>query len=59
MAAPVFDERGAIVLSLTAIGPGAMVDTRWDGVVATTLRAAAQRLSKQMGAGLPLAATAG
>lgn len=53
MAAPVFDERGAIVLSLTAIGPSAMVDTRWDGVVATTLREAAQRLSRQMGAGAP------
>jgi DNA-binding IclR family transcriptional regulator len=49
MAAPVFDERGAIVLSLTAIGPSAMVDTHWEGVVATTLRDAAQRLSKQMG----------
>lgn len=56
MAAPVFDERGAIVLSLTAIGPSAMVDTRWDGIVATTLRAAAQRLSKQMGAGAPVEA---
>lgn len=55
MAAPVFDERGAIVLSLTAIGPSAMVDTRWDGVVATTLREAARRLSKQMGAELPVA----
>lgn len=59
MAAPVFDERGAIVLSLTAIGPSAMVDTRWDGVVANTLRAAAQRLSKQMGAGAIAAVPAG
>lgn len=59
MAAPVFDERGAIVLSLTAIGPSAMVDTHWDGVVATALREAAQRLSRQLGAALPAAATAG
>jgi DNA-binding IclR family transcriptional regulator len=56
MAAPVFDERGAIVLSLTAIGPSAMVDTRWDGVVATRLRDAAQRLTRQMGAEAPAVA---
>jgi DNA-binding IclR family transcriptional regulator len=55
MAAPVFDERGAIVLSLTAIGPSAMVDTQWDGVVATRLRDAAQRLTRQMGAEAPVA----
>lgn len=57
MAAPVFDERGEMVLSLTAIGPSAMFDTRWDGVVARALRSAAQKLSKQMGAGV--AASAG
>lgn len=34
MAAPVFDERGAIALSLTAIGPNAVFDARYDGRVA-------------------------
>jgi DNA-binding IclR family transcriptional regulator len=50
MAAPVFDERGGIVLSLTAIGPSAMFDVRLDGAVARALREAAQGLSKQLGA---------
>jgi DNA-binding IclR family transcriptional regulator len=50
MAAPVFDERGAIALSLTAIGPSAVFDTRFDGAVATALRTAAEGLSRQLGA---------
>ncbi|WP_372525413.1 IclR family transcriptional regulator [Piscinibacter sp.] len=50
MAAPVFDERGAMVLSLTAIGPSAMFDTRLNGPVAQALRNAAQGLSRQLGA---------
>jgi DNA-binding IclR family transcriptional regulator len=50
MAAPVFDEGGAIVLSLTAIGPTAIFDFRLEGAVATALRASAARLSKQLGA---------
>jgi DNA-binding IclR family transcriptional regulator len=50
MAAPVFDERGAIVLSLTAIGPSAVFDTRDDGPVANALRAAAFGLSRRLGA---------
>jgi DNA-binding IclR family transcriptional regulator len=53
MAAPVFDERGEIVLSLTAIGPSAMFDPALDGAVARTLRAAAQGLSRQLGAAGP------
>jgi len=51
MAAPVFDERGEIVLSLTAIGPSAAFDARPDGTVARALRDSAHRLSKQLGAG--------
>ncbi len=51
MAAPVFDERGAIVLSLTAIGPSAVFDARDDGAVATALRGAAAELSRRLGAG--------
>jgi DNA-binding IclR family transcriptional regulator len=50
MAAPVFDERGEIVLSLTAIGPSAAFDVRPDGAVAQALRDSARGLSKQLGA---------
>ena len=50
MAAPVFDERGSMVLSLTAIGPSAIFDTRLDGPVASALRGAAKMLSQQLGA---------
>ncbi|KNZ32008.1 MAG: IclR family transcriptional regulator [Methylibium sp. NZG] len=53
MAAPVFDERGHMVLSLTAIGPSAIFDTRLDGPVAQALRAAAKMLSRQLGASEP------
>ena len=49
MAAPVFDERGNMVLSLTAIGPSAIFDTRLDGKVAQALRSAAKMLSGQLG----------
>jgi DNA-binding IclR family transcriptional regulator len=51
MSAPVFDEGGAIVLSLTAIGPTAIFDSRLDGAVAQALRRSAAGLSKQLGAG--------
>jgi DNA-binding IclR family transcriptional regulator len=50
MAAPVFDERGEIALSLTAIGPSAVFDTRLDGAVAAALRQAAADLSRRLGA---------
>jgi DNA-binding IclR family transcriptional regulator len=50
MAAPVYDESGAMVLSLTAIGPTAIFDTRLDGDVARALSEAAQALSRQLGA---------
>ena len=50
MAAPVFDERAQLVLSLTAIGPNAAFDVRLDGVVAQTLRAASLQLSCTLGA---------
>ncbi len=49
MAAPVFDVRGRIALGLTAIGPTASFDTRWEGGVAVALRAAAQALSQRLG----------
>jgi DNA-binding IclR family transcriptional regulator len=50
MSAPVFDDSGEIVLSLTAIGPTAIFDARLDGAVATALRRGAKLLSQQLGA---------
>jgi DNA-binding IclR family transcriptional regulator len=50
MAAPVFDLSGAIVLSITAIGPSATLDTRWDGPMAAVLRRSAADLSRRLGA---------
>ena len=49
LAAPVLDHRGAIVLALTAIGPSAALDTRWDGPVAGQLRQAAAAASARLG----------
>ncbi|MEO7850624.1 MAG: IclR family transcriptional regulator C-terminal domain-containing protein, partial [Rubrivivax sp.] len=53
MAAPVFDAAGRIVLSLTAIGPSAVFDARFDGTVAQALRGCARELSAQLGAREP------
>jgi DNA-binding IclR family transcriptional regulator len=50
MAAPVFSEGGAMVLSLTAIGPGAIFDSTLDGPVATALKHAAAEVSQRLGA---------
>jgi DNA-binding IclR family transcriptional regulator len=50
MAAPVFDDAGRIVLSLTAIGPSAIFDTRWEGAVSTSLKRSSGDLSRQLGA---------
>jgi len=49
-AAPVFDAQGRLVLSLTAIGPSAVFDTRPNGVVAAALKREAARLSARLGA---------
>lgn len=49
LAAPVLDHRGQIVLALTAIGPSAALDTRWDGPLAGQLRQAAQAASARLG----------
>ena len=46
---PVFDARGQLVLSLTAIGPSATFDSAVDGVVAARLKAAAAQLSTRLG----------
>jgi DNA-binding IclR family transcriptional regulator len=50
LAAPVLDDGGRLVLSLTAIGPTASFDTRTDAAAALALSAAARRLSAQLGA---------
>jgi len=49
LAAPVFDHRGQIVLALTAIGPSAALDTRWDGALADMMREAGQAVSARLG----------
>ena len=49
MAAPVFDHTGAIVLSVTAIGPAAVFDTAWDGEIARALKACAGTVSARLG----------
>jgi DNA-binding IclR family transcriptional regulator len=46
---PVFDARGRLVLSLTAIGPSATFDAAPDGAVAARLRPAASELSRRLG----------
>lgn len=52
MSAPVFDHTGAIVLAVTAIGPAAIFDTRWDGETAVALKACADQVSQRLGASL-------
>jgi DNA-binding IclR family transcriptional regulator len=54
LAAPVFDGSGALVLSLTAIGPTAAFDTRADGPTADALRQAAAGLSALLGGSAPV-----
>ena len=46
---PVFDARGQLVLSLTAIGPSATFDAAVDGAVAARLKPAATELSMRLG----------
>jgi DNA-binding IclR family transcriptional regulator len=46
---PVFDARGQLVLSLTAIGPSATFDAAPEGAVAARLRPAASELSRRLG----------
>jgi DNA-binding IclR family transcriptional regulator len=50
MAAPVFDANGTLVLALTAIGPSAVFDTRWNGAVARALQERARGLDQRLGA---------
>ena len=54
LAAPVFDDRGRMVLSLTAIGPSGSFDLSLDGAMAALLRRSGLELSKQLGWQAPL-----
>lgn len=56
LAAPVFDAAGHLVLSLTAIGPGASFDVRLDGAPALALKTCADAVSRQLGARVVLVA---
>lgn len=49
MAAPVFDDAGAMVMSFTAIGPTAIFDSAPDGAVARGLERAAREVSVRLG----------
>ena len=49
LAAPVFDDQGRIVLSLTAIGPSGSFDLRPSGSMAQALKGAAAAVSQQLG----------
>lgn len=50
-AAPVLDDRGRLVLSLTVLGYKAGFDHRWSSPVVTALREAGDRLSRTLGYG--------
>jgi DNA-binding IclR family transcriptional regulator len=47
--APVFDSDGHIALGMVALGPTGTFDPEWDGAVDVPLRAAATRLSRDLG----------
>lgn len=48
-AAPVFDDRGRLVLSLTILGYRGSFDHRWSGPLVAALRESAGRLSRTLG----------
>jgi DNA-binding IclR family transcriptional regulator len=52
VAAPVFDDRGTLVLSLAAIGPSAALSTGPDSVAVRLLSKAALSLTRQLGGGV-------
>lgn len=49
VAAPVFDRYGEMILAVTAIGPSGTLDARWDGLIASELKACAERISNCLG----------
>jgi DNA-binding IclR family transcriptional regulator len=56
LAAPVFDDQGRMVLSLTAIGPSGSFDLSLGGALAQTLKRAGTDLSRQLGWRAPMSA---
>jgi DNA-binding IclR family transcriptional regulator len=55
VAAPVFDHAGAIVAVIAALGPQGAFDVDWNGSNAVAVKAAADSLSRRLGAGRALA----
>jgi DNA-binding IclR family transcriptional regulator len=49
LCAPVFDASGHLAMGILTLGSGATFDPGWDGAVARPLRAAAHRLSQDLG----------
>ncbi|HVD84688.1 MAG TPA: IclR family transcriptional regulator C-terminal domain-containing protein [Bradyrhizobium sp.] len=48
-AAPVFDHEGAVVLSVTAIGPERSFDARWTNAIAKALLDCTDDISRRLG----------
>jgi DNA-binding IclR family transcriptional regulator len=46
----VFDHRGQLVAALVAVGHNGIMDTSWDGPIARSVAAAADELSRRLGA---------
>lgn len=49
VSAPVFDHEGELAAALTALGPAAKLDTRFEGATAAALTAAAAAISEALG----------
>jgi DNA-binding IclR family transcriptional regulator len=52
--APVFDSNGHLVMGITTLGSAATFDSEWEGAIHAPLRAAAERLSGELGWRAPL-----
>lgn len=48
-AAPVFNHAGAVVLSITAMGPAGTFNTNWDSPIARALLECAGAVSERLG----------
>ncbi len=49
LCAPVFDSQGQLTMGLVTLGASGVFDADWDGETATTLRAFATQLSRDLG----------
>jgi DNA-binding IclR family transcriptional regulator len=59
MSAPVYDHRGQLVVAITAIGPSASFDHRFNGPVAQGLKATAATVTQRLGGRRPAEPAAG